>query len=84
MNANSNWYSLNTRNNIQIAHLFLNFLLLGLLSLFSNAILLGLGLAHDSGLFLHRSLLNFDSLAVLNFPGFAHLKRSKIIKWNCS
>merc|ERR1719245_3036544 len=55
------------------AHLFLNLLLLGLLSLFSDAILNGLGLTHDLGLFLHRGFLNFNSLALLNVPGFAHL-----------
>ena len=66
------------------AYLFLNLLLLCLLSLFSDAILLGLGLAHDSGLFLDPSILNFDSQAVLDDPGFAHLKKSKISKWNCS
>merc|ERR1719245_2826842 len=55
------------------AHLFLYLLLLGLLGLFSDAIFLGLGLAHDLGLFLHRAFLNFDSLALLNLPGFAYL-----------
>ena len=66
------------------AYLFLNLLLLGLLGLFSDAILNGLGLAHDLGPILHRTALNFDSLALLNVPGFAHLKKSKISQWNCS